>query len=65
MEPKEIRWVGYIRKPVWDDIEQRPQTRLITGAAVYNLPVLFVEPQDEDEWLKVEVTLRLCPEEDA
>ncbi|MCS3919960.1 hypothetical protein Q2T83_03020 [Fervidibacter sacchari] len=62
MEQKEIRWVGYIRKPVWDDIQQRPQTRLYTGTAVYNLPHLFVEPQDEDEWLEVEVTIKVVRE---
>jgi hypothetical protein len=62
MEQKEIRWVGYIRKPVWDDIQQRPQTRFYTGTAVYNLPHLFVEPQEEDEWLEVEVVLRVVKE---
>jgi len=59
MEQREIRWRGYIRKPVWEDIQQRPQTRLYTGAAVYNLPHIFLEPQDEDEWVEVEVVLRL------
>ncbi len=59
MEQQEIRWKGYIRKPVWEDIQQRPQTRLYTGATVYNLPHIFVEPQDEDEWVEVEVVLRV------
>ncbi len=60
VEKQEIRWKGYIRKPVLDDIQQRPQTRLYTGAAVYNLPYLFVEPQNEgDEWVEVEVILRV------
>ncbi|MFN3420745.1 MAG: hypothetical protein ACK40X_03335 [Armatimonadota bacterium] len=60
VEKQEIRWKGYVRKPVLDDIQQRPQTRLYTGAAVYNLPYLFVEPQDEgNEWVEVEVVLRV------
>lgn len=62
MAEEEIRWTGYIRKPVWEDIQQRPQTRLHTGVAVYNLPHIFVEPSDEDEWLKVEVTVRVIRE---
>ncbi len=64
MEEKEIRFVGYIRKPVWEDVLQRPQTRLYTGASVYNLPHLFTEPADGEDWLKVEVVLRLLPEEE-
>lgn len=59
MEQKEIRWRGYIRKPVLEDIQQRPQTRLYTGATVYNLPHIFVEPQNEDEWVEVEVVLKV------
>ncbi len=59
MEQKEVRWIGYIRKPVWEDILQRPQTRLYTGASVYNLPHVFTEPQDDEEWLQVEMVLRV------
>ena len=65
MERKEIRWVGYIRKPVWEDIVQRPQTRLYTGAAVYNLPHVFAEPEDDEEWLRVEVVLRVVADEEG
>ncbi|MCS7266193.1 MAG: hypothetical protein NZ805_15350 [Armatimonadetes bacterium] len=59
MEQKEIRWKGYVRKAVWEDLQQRPQTRLYTGTAIYNMPHLFVEPQDEDEWLEVEVVIQV------
>ncbi len=59
-QPKEVRLVGYIRKQAWDDVLQRPQTRLYTGSAVYNLPHLFTEPQQDGyEWLEVEVTLQV------
>lgn len=59
-ERREIRIVGYIRKQAWDDVQQRPQTRLYTGASVYNLPYLFTEPQQDGyEWLEVEVTFQV------
>lgn len=59
-QPKEVRLVGYIRKQVWEEIVHRPQTRLYTGASVYNLPYLFTEPQQDGyEWLEVELTLQV------
>lgn len=59
-QPKEVRLVGYIRKQAWNDVLQRPQTRLYTGATVYNLPYLYTEPQQDGyEWLEVAVTLQV------
>lgn len=59
-QPTEMRLIGYVRKQVWDEIQQRQPVRLHTGVAVHNLPYLFLEPQNDGyEWLEVEVTLRV------
>ncbi|MDT7897165.1 MAG: hypothetical protein RRB24_03490 [Armatimonadota bacterium] len=58
--PKEMRLVGYVRRQAWEEIQQRQPVRLHTGAAVYNLPYLFTEPQEDGyEWLEVEVNWRV------
>ena len=58
--PNELRLVGYVRRQAWEEIQQRQTARLYTGAAVYNLPYFFTEPQaDGYEWLEVEVTVRV------